>query len=232
MITRKLRSLWNRIFFTKDERFYHQLFVENQKWNSPNPNHDEQLRWSAIRELMQPRVTSPDVHILDVGAGRGWLTHLLSGLGKAQGLEPVRPVVRYARKLFPRLTFFEGSLDDFIVRYPESQFDWVVSSEVLEHVPDHGKPAFIRSLRSRLHPDGHLVITTPRLEAMNAMPYDPAQPVENWLTEEGLQSLFLAEGFKPVEKRTLVLEGHADGEPVYQVWLFSLAHGKLHTDLP
>lgn len=231
MIMRKLQSLWNRIFFTKDERFYHQLFVENPTWNSPDPNHDEQLRWSAIRELIQPRLTSPEAQMLDVGSGRGWLTHLLSGLGKAQGLEPVRPVVRYARKLFPHLAFFEGSLNDFIAAYPDRRFDWVVSSEVLEHVPDEEKPMFIRNLKSRLKSSGHLVITTPRLEAMGALPYDPSQPVENWLTEDGLRALFLTEGFEPVEKRTLVLEGHAAGEPVYQVWLFSLAHDKLHTNL-
>ncbi|HQQ96897.1 MAG TPA: methyltransferase domain-containing protein [Cyclobacteriaceae bacterium] len=231
MMIRKLRSLWNRVLFTKDERFYHQLFVENPSWNSSNPNHDEQLRWSAIRELIEPRVASPEVQILDVGSGRGWLTHLLSGLGKAQGLEPVRPVVRYARKLFPKLAFFEGSLNDFITAHPDRRFDWVVSSEVLEHVPDEEKPMFIRSLKSILQPTGHLVITTPRLEAMSALPYDPAQPVENWLTEDRLQALFLTEGFRPEEKRTLVLEGHAAGEPVYQVWLFSLAHDKLHTHL-
>src|SRR5262245_44901979 len=169
MMLRKLFEKTWPPFMSKEDRYYYHLFVKNKKWNSKGPNADEKLRWEVIegyiRSLDQP---AGGLRILDIGCGRGWMTNLLGGFGKAEGLEPVGAVVKYARRLFPSITFHHSTVGDFAGS--AGKFDLITASEVIEHIPDSGKAGFISSLRTLLTPGGHVIISTPRKEILHTIP--------------------------------------------------------------
>ncbi len=186
------------------DTFYVNLFVNAPAWSSPHPNADEAARWSKIaafleyilREFQQK---GPDrrLRILDVGCGRGWLTNLATMYGTCEGVEPVAGVVEHARKLFPHLQFEVGTAEIVSDRADFEPYDVILTSEVIEHVPHGKKENFLAQLFRLLKPDGHVVLTTPRGEMWEQWKTiaPPNQPVEDWVTEEQLRSLFTSQGF-------------------------------------
>jgi len=136
------------------------------------------------------RAAAP-LSILDLGCGRGWLSHLLAKEGRVTGLDPVRKVVEAAQQNFPEVTFIAGTVDTLLADPMVSPFDGIVCSEVIEHVPLEEKPHFLRSIRRLLKPEGYLILTTPRGELWGAWQRltHAGQPVEVWLSETELSDL-------------------------------------------
>jgi SAM-dependent methyltransferase len=87
---------------------------------------------------------------------------------------------------------------------PGVQFDLVVSSEVIEHVPDHG--AYIKTVEAILKPGGYLVLTTPNRRLKRA--WDKAQAgeqsIENWLSPPELRALL--GGFEIIRAETFLFD--------------------------
>jgi SAM-dependent methyltransferase len=218
---KKAKRTFYRFTLNKEDLFYYNLFVVNPTWSMRQPNEDEQKRWLAIEifvnEVKRERSL---LTILEVGSGRGWLSNLLAKHGSVQGIEPVNIVVKHARKLFPNLQFFAGTTATFKKQFPDNKFDLIVSSEVIEHVPDSHKPNFVRELSTLLTSRGYVILTTPRKEVMTSLPYDPKQPVEDWLTEDETKSLFTANGFVDIGKSTIIASLENFDQELYQVWLF------------
>ena len=210
-----------------EEEYYEQLFTKNLKWSSPNPNYEEELRWKIIKIFVEKGITSlkgnEPVSILDLGCGRGWLTNLLSKYGTTTGIEPVKPVVEYAEKLFPEINFLVGN-SKTILKNNRNTFNFVVSSEVIEHVPDVEKANFIDDIANLLKPDGFLVLTTPRKEAQKEWNkfLSSNQPVEEWISETELENLVTKKHFKTIEMKRIpiTLMENIPQIEVYQLWLF------------
>lgn len=225
------------------DRFYVNLFVNQPAWSTPHPNADEAARWSKIASFLEyilRRVRRQDparqLRILDVGCGRGWLTNLATMYGSCEGIEPVAGVIDYARKLFPHLRFEAGTADSVRRRADFTPYDVVLTSEVIEHVPHGQKEAFLTELSALLTPDGYVILTTPRGEMWDQWKSiaPPNQPVEDWVTEEQLRSLFASQGFEEVGLERIHVEvptlryipapTPADLRsmnllPIYQVWV-------------
>lgn len=182
------------------ETFYRR-FWSRPGWNAETPNTDELARWRAIESLLDRLPHSPR-SILDLGCGRGWLTILLNKHGPVLGIDPLSAAVERARELFPLLEFRHASMLDLLEDAFTPQFDLIVSSEVLEHVPDPEKPQFFRQMSQLLSRDGHVVLTTPRGELWKAWSAraPERQPVEDWVTESQLDRLARAAGFRPVAR--------------------------------
>lgn len=75
--------------------------------------------------------------ILDAGCGEGFTMNKLSKNNiseKIEGIEYSRDAIMLGKKLFPNLTFKEGSVYD--MPYKDNSFDLVTCTEVLEHVED------------------------------------------------------------------------------------------------
>ena len=70
-------------------------------------------------------------------------------------------------------------------------FDAVVSTQVLEHVPD--VPLYLEECRRVLRPDGHLLLTTHGIWEYHPGPYD----LQRW-TMEGLIRLVEGHGFETI----------------------------------
>ena len=151
--------------------------------------------------------TNQKRRLLDVGCGRGWLTHLCSVFGEPQGLEPVAEVADYARRTFPDVHFHSLSLPEFLSSPEFKPFGVAVCSEVIEHVPQNSQSAFAALLRSALEPGGWLILTTPRRELLEQWRWlrgvlpkrwraEPDQPVEEPLTEKELRHMLEQNGFR------------------------------------
>ncbi len=222
--------------------YYTKLFVSDPGWSSPYPNQEEAARWCKIAGFLehvvryQERRGGGALRLLDVGCGRGWLTHLASRYGIAEGLDPVQAVVDHARQLFPAIRFHVGTPETFLTQSDRVPYDVVICSEVIEHVPYDRQEAFVASLGRLITAGGYLVLTTPRYEVREQWERiaKPCQPVEDWVTEAQVEQLLAAQGFTAVGLERLHVEvpplryllAPTPHElqtkqllPLYQVWL-------------
>lgn len=206
-----------------EEQYYEQLFIKNDGWNKPTPNNDEFKRWTVIESFIKEIKNDDNLKILDLGCGRGWLTNLLSQFGQVIGIEPVDKVVEYAKSIFPEIQFLKGTAKKIVNQYKEN-FDLIVSSEVIEHIPDLEKQQFVKEIYMLLKKDGFLIITTPRkdVEIEWNKHSGSNQPIEDWISEYDLKSLFEENGFsaKRIERVSLQPKSESPFIDIYQVWLF------------
>ncbi|MCC6141056.1 MAG: glycosyltransferase [Nitrospira sp.] len=225
------------------DQFYVEMFVKSPAWSTPEPNHDESARWSKIAGFMEHilrrfKMAHPNgtLRILEVGCGRGWLSNLASQYGTVEGVEPVAGVIEHARKMFPHIRFEAGTAETVLRRPDFAPYDVVLCSEVIEHVPDPQKRAFLEELTRLLTPDGYVVLTTPRGEMWEQWKTiaPPCQPVEDWITEQRLEEYFIAQGLTPLGLERIYVEvpklryiptptphdlKTMNLLPIYQVWV-------------
>ncbi|MEA3364479.1 MAG: methyltransferase domain-containing protein [Candidatus Hydrogenedentes bacterium] len=112
-----------------------------------------QRYWQRKRYRLLVRFAETDARILDVGCGSGrFIADLSSGFGV-----DIRPEkLRYMRSFNPLLVAADG----LSLPFPDQSFECVVSSEVIEHIPnENGR--FIDELTRVLKPGGVLVLGTP-----------------------------------------------------------------------
>ncbi|MGB7067964.1 MAG: class I SAM-dependent methyltransferase [Pyrinomonadaceae bacterium] len=94
--------------------------------------------------------------LLDIGFGAGTILEIASEIGwQPFGLEVSKPAIEQART--KGFQVFHGSLSE--AAYPDSYFDVVTASEILEHLPDPEKD--LREIARILRPGGLLWATTP-----------------------------------------------------------------------
>ena len=231
----RILKLFKRNKVTKQEveseaEYYEKLFVKNSRWNTPNPNKEETSRWLVIESFVKlvkdeiGEIENEKFEILDLGCGRGWLTKLLHNYGNVTGIEPVKNVVDHAIKMFPKINFLVGSTKDLLSNLPKPKYNLIVSSEVIEHIPNDEKKGFINDIYELLDEKGYLILTTPRKEAQEEWlkHLSPDQPIEDWISEKELESLVSKNKFDKIEKKTL-FDSPVQGGPkieIYQLWLF------------
>lgn len=181
------------------DKFYEQFWTK-PGWSGQIPNQDEMDRYQAIKTLVD-RIALPKdktkAKILDVGCGRGWLTHLLASEGEVLGIDLLPASVQHAQRLFPQLIFRAVSTADLIQEMATPAFDLVVCSEVIEHIPATEKQRFLSDLYQLIKPGGHLILTTPRGDLWRRwhQSYGKGQPIEAWHTEQQLAALCQSVGF-------------------------------------
>ena len=182
--------------------------------------------------------------LLDLGCGRGWLSHLLSSFGECEGIDPVEAVVEHARQLFPQIDFQAGTVQSLRRGENFRPYDIVVCSEVIEHVPYCEQEDFIKGIKGVLSKEGFVVLTTPRFEVFEKwmeFTNNRKQPIDDWLSEQQVRDLFASNGFKAIgveriyfdlstRKYSLSLVGIESSSgnllSLYQVWSFQNINGK------
>jgi len=191
---------------------FYSKFWNSEAWGSIQPNRDESHRAKAITKLIEEFVMprnagAPNLRILDLGCGRGWLTAILSDYGSVLGIDPVPAAIERAKVLFPNLNTRHAESSDLITEGFEAQFDLIVSSEVIEHVVQGRKESFLQDIYRLLKPGGFAILTTPRAEMWDlwARVATSDQPVEEWISEADLQRLCESVHFRVVAKDRVFL---------------------------
>lgn len=97
-------------------------------------------------------------HILDAGAGTGWLAHELSKhFSHITACDNAGPLLTIGKQQYPSLSLQEVDLTQNLP-YADSEFDAVVMAMVLLDLPEHMHSLY--ELRRVLKPGGLLVATT------------------------------------------------------------------------
>lgn len=123
----------------------------------------------------------PGGHLLEIGFGNGELLDRLQSYGwRVVGVETDPVAVEHAR--VKGLNVGIGELID--QNYPDESFDAIVSSHVIEHVPDPLK--FLIECYRILRPEGRLVFYTPNANSWGHRLYK-----EHWRGLEPPRHLFL-----------------------------------------
>lgn len=121
---------------------------------------DKAIR-KASAELAQ---INPGDKVLDVGCGTGDLTleakKLAGAAGRVYGIDASPNMIEQARKKAARIgsdvTFQVGLIEN--IDFPENQFDVVLSSLMMHHLPDGLKRAGLAEIYRVLKPGGRLLI--------------------------------------------------------------------------
>ena len=122
-----------------------------------NASHPARLEW--MRSYI-----APGDRVLEIGCGTGWgvaLSLRLSGIDII-GTDLDQESITRGREIFNRYGL-DGDqiLFDQDAATVEGRFDAVILSEVVEHLPDDVLVSMLATVRSKLNPDGVLLITTP-----------------------------------------------------------------------
>ena len=108
-------------------------------------------RLTRIRPYLRGR-------ILDLGCGDGPIISLLSPHNSYTGVDRPR-MVRRLKFRYPQHRFFVANLDQGLAVPPESVFDTVVLTAVIEHLENPG--ILLDQVSPLLVDDGTLIVTTP-----------------------------------------------------------------------
>jgi len=114
----------------------------------------------AIKRLINGLAT--DGKILDLGCGNGSLSYELSKVGyRVYGIDRSDSGIQIAQESFVNVQFVLGDVEKDLSPDPfeVEMFDFVVSTEVIEHLYQPRK--LIQNAFRLLKPSGHLIVSTP-----------------------------------------------------------------------
>jgi 2-polyprenyl-3-methyl-5-hydroxy-6-metoxy-1,4-benzoquinol methylase len=125
----------------------------NSKW--------QDLNWWWGRARMEilhgcmKRVVSRNMNILEIGAGRGRMTSMLSSFGSVKAIEPYPDAASYLQNDLGIETYC-GTLESFA---GTEQFELVTCFDALEHIADDEKA--LSKMEALVKNKGFLVLTVP-----------------------------------------------------------------------
>lgn len=141
-------------------------YYDEAAWQVEHDREPQQRELQSI-ELMRPLTRGDGGRLLDVGCGAGLFLELADrqlGLTarnwSLHGIDYSQNTLEHAARL--PYEFKQGNLEVGIPHDDEG-FDVAYAGEVIEHVYDPDK--LLREARRVLKPGGHLLITTPNLQA-------------------------------------------------------------------
>jgi SAM-dependent methyltransferase len=98
--------------------------------------------------------------IVDIGCGNGYLAGLLAARGfEVVGIEPSADGIAQARAAHPAVRFEQLSVDSELGPQIGEDFDLVIATEVIEHLP--APRALLRAGLQVLRPGGRMLVSTP-----------------------------------------------------------------------
>lgn len=97
--------------------------------------------------------------VLEVGCGEGRGVELMMNASETYtAIDKIEPVINRLKEKYPKGNFYSGHIPPFTM-LQDSQFDYVVSFQVIEHIEDDR--TFLREIHRVLRPGGKAFITTP-----------------------------------------------------------------------
>ena len=190
------------------------------RWNQFENANAYQLQRMALALRFMTMIELPSrPNICDLGCGAGWSSGVLGVFGEATGVDLAD--LSGAQQRFPYCHFVSANVLEW--DFPKGAFDLVVSLEVLEHIEASAQAKYVSIAYQALKPGGHLILTTPNMRTLNAVPGGELilkdQPIENWLHARELDQLLQRNGFIVVKKRSLIF-----GEGQRGLYRFTNSH--------
>jgi SAM-dependent methyltransferase len=182
------------------------------RWSSfEHANQLEMARISKVLEFLTtgdiPRVPK----ICDLGCGAGWSTNILGMFGEAVGID--LSDVSLCKNRFPHCDFVSRNIVEW--EPPQSEYDVVVTMEVLEHIAYADQGRFLTNAHKSLKTNGYLILTTPSKTAMNCITGGGRtwsnQPIEDWVSAGQLKRLLGESGFSTQRMTKVVLDVPSEG---------------------
>jgi SAM-dependent methyltransferase len=169
-------------------------------------------RWRSFWRSLKLRRYISGKRVLDLGCGGGFMVEAFGRFAKESvGVDISKNSIAFASNAFPKHKFFAEDLGDFGKR--GEVFDFVFSSEVLEHVLDPRE--FLETLKSCVKPGGFVYISAPD-EGHEEVPSDRSSwsdvcPPEhlNWFNFHNMTWLFAEYGFVPYRRFKNKKPGHS-----------------------
>lgn len=113
----------------------------------------------VLARLLRPRRRG---RLLDLGAGWGNVSNSAAALGfEVVAVEQSGERLQFARERYPQVRFYEADvfeIQDKVLPF-EGPFDYVIATEVIEHLFDPGR--FLRLAGAALKEEGLLLLSTP-----------------------------------------------------------------------
>lgn len=170
-------------------------------WNSWNPCREERIGRVSMDQAdiitsWLERLAKPDLNIIDVGCGTGWMCEKLTRFGHVTGTDLANEVLKRAASRIPSVKFIAG--DFMALDFGSENYDVAVSLEMLSHVAN--QPAFLSKIADILRNDGFLMLATQNRPALekNDIPPPAEGQLRRWLDRHELSAL-LGNRFEVVE---------------------------------
>lgn len=160
--------------------------------------YDTKKRLSVIFDELLAGENLKNKKLLDAGCGTGWFSAEAVKRGaKVTSMDVGQKLLKEVAKKCDSKRVVGSILK---MPFKDNSFDYVVSSEVIEHVTDPDKA--LKELYRVLKPGGTLALTTPNkfwyfsLKIANALNLRPYQGLENWHWYGELKNKLKKLGFK------------------------------------
>ena len=143
--------------------FSGERYVPDQGWAS--------IAYEHLSRYLFAQLLATGKHVLDVGSGEGYGSHLLSDrAASVVGVDLSPDAVRHASDRYatqcPNLRYVHGSATGLPIE--ARSIDLVVAFEVLEHLAEHD--AMLAEVRRVLRPGGLFLVSTPNKVAYSDLP--------------------------------------------------------------
>jgi len=123
------------------------------------------IQWLLNRLLKKTsnlllKINAPSLSGLDVGCGEGNFIDYLTrqkAIGSLVAIELDNSKLRFAKQQYPTLTYLNADVN--ALNFKKDSFDYVIASEILEHLPDPMDA--IREIRRVAKNDAYLIVSVP-----------------------------------------------------------------------
>jgi demethylmenaquinone methyltransferase/2-methoxy-6-polyprenyl-1,4-benzoquinol methylase/phosphoethanolamine N-methyltransferase len=156
---------------------------------------------------------TPGMNVLDVGCGTGSLSvaakQKMGIEGKVAGIDPSSNMIKLAQekaeKVGVEIDFQVGVIEK--IEFPDNQFDLVLSSLMMHHLPDELKLSGLQEVHRILRPNGTLLIVEldPSAFSLATLIHGSSSQLSSAL--ENIRRYLQAAGFVSVESGRLKFRG-------------------------
>jgi len=144
------------------------------------------LQMLTVFRFLAKRLSTCKGRILDVGAGESPWRELLSSDSEYVAVD-IEAADSFGMQRLQGIDYYDGKT----LPYGDATFDYILCTEVLEHVAD--PVSFLKDIHRVLRSDGEVIMTIPWSARLHHLPHDYVR-----FTRPGLQILMEKTGFSQV----------------------------------